>query len=115
MQLFPHESSDPMYRNMAMLTGKVYLSWQAQAFTHPNATLGAAGYLPTYGEAGYHFNSNSAFRVDTGQLAPILQSAALVVRTNMGVGWVPVNADKHTTRLTPWSNQTLASLDTPCT
>ena len=37
-------TADPMYRNLAVLTGKVHMSWQAQRFADEGAVLGAWGY-----------------------------------------------------------------------
>ena len=94
-----------MYRNFAVLTGKVYLSWQAQEFAEKGAKVGQPGYTRGYeSHGGYHFNSKSAFNVTVEELVPLLQSAAWVVKANQGDGWTPSNAYAFHTYLCPWSD-----------
>ncbi len=99
MQLFPHQTADPMYRNLAVLTGKVYLSWQAQSFANEKAAVvGKGQYTPRL----YHFTKASAFYVRAEELASVLMSAAMVVNGNLGANWAPANAGRFSYNLTLW-------------
>ncbi|GAB4817969.1 hypothetical protein N2152v2_005015 [Parachlorella kessleri] len=86
IELFPFKSADPMYRNFAVLTGKLYLSWQAQEFAEKGAKVGQPGYKRANPPHGYHFNSKSAFHVAIEELVPLLRTAAWVVKANQGDG-----------------------------
>jgi Glycosyltransferase 61 len=81
IELFPYGDADPMYRNLAVQTGKTYLSWQAEKYLRPlNETI----VLPD----DYHFTNLSNFRVDIDALKPLLKSASLVVRNSIGTNWL---------------------------
>jgi hypothetical protein len=71
-----------MYRNLAVQTGKAYLSWQAPDFLVPfkYASL-------KKGRDAYHFTPASDFRVDTTELAELLLAAAALVKNTLGTNW----------------------------
>lgn len=88
-----------MYRNLAVLSGKMYISWQAQKFGDTDSAI-----WKTYTKQAYHFSNQSSFEVDVKEFSEILNAASMVVRGSRGAAWVPANANKFTTDLTPWSD-----------
>ncbi len=90
-----------MYRNLAVLTGKVYLSWQAQSFAEANPDLSSAPYQ----KHAYHFSPASAFFLDAAEVAQLVKAAAWVLKGNLGAQWAPSNAANFSMALTPWAKQ----------
>ena len=101
VELFCFGSSDPMYRNMAVQTGKTYMGWQAQHF----AEKMDADELAIV-KKQYHFKPKSHFYVDIDEYTKLIKMAAAVARGGVGESWMPTveSSRKHfVTELTPWS------------
>lgn len=81
IELFPYGDADPMYRNLAVQSGKIYMSWQAEKYLLP---LDKETLTPDM----YHFTNASDFQVDVSALKPLLKSAAIVVRNMLGTNWL---------------------------
>ena len=92
--------ADPMYRNLAVLTGKAYLAWQAQRFADEAAD--DPGARSWYHPDRYQFSPASNFYVDVPQLMRLLEAAAAAVRGGLGAGWAPANAAAFSRDLTHW-------------
>ena len=86
LELFPYGDADPMYRNMAVQTGKTYFSWQASEFSTPFDWKGIG---PRKSKDIYHFTNASDFEVDMDEVKPLLRTAAATVRNNLGLNWAP--------------------------
>lgn len=86
LELFPYADADPMYRNLAVQTGKAYLSWQAGAFATPFDWKKIG---PRRSKDVYHFSNASDFEVDTEKVGGLAAAAAAMVRNTLGTNWFP--------------------------
>jgi hypothetical protein len=98
IELFPHKSSDPVYRNMATQTGKSYMGLQATEFVDAE--------LAEKAEKSYHFRSASNFYVDLERYVKLLRSGEMIVRGSVGDSWMPALKEMHSfdTAMCPWSS-----------
>lgn len=90
LEVFPYGFADPMYRNMAIMTGKIYLSWQnpdiAKAFGNTN---------------GRHTNSI----VDVPALMAVVLSAKHVVNNNAANKFVRTSGEPYDRHLCDWCSK----------
>ncbi|KAH7619344.1 putative EGF domain-specific O-linked N-acetylglucosamine transferase [Nannochloris sp. 'desiccata'] len=86
IELFPYADADPMYRNLALQTGKSYLSWQAPAFSQPFDWKKIG---PKRSRDIYHFTNVSDFEVKVSEFVPLVTAAAATVRNTLGTNWFP--------------------------
>ncbi len=86
IELFPYADADPMYRNLALQSGKSYLSWQAPAFSQPFDWKKIG---PKRSRDIYHFTNVSDFEVKVSEIVPLATAAAATVRNTVGTNWFP--------------------------
>lgn len=91
IELFPYADADPMYRNLAVQTGKSYFIWQASRHANPNIKLYDPHKINTIMAARhiYHFSNESNFFVDAKALRSLVLSATFSVRNSLGTNWFP--------------------------
>lgn len=98
IELFPHKSSDPVYRNLATQTGKSYMGLQATEFVDAK--------LAEEAKHSYHFHNASNFYVDIEMYVKLLRSGEMIVRGSVGDNWMPALKEMHSfdTSMCPWSS-----------
>ncbi|MEW5320151.1 MAG: hypothetical protein WDW38_011248 [Sanguina aurantia] len=87
-EIFPYDFADPMYRNMAIMTGKVYFAWQ-------NARKENAQGLETM-----HRSSNTI--ADVPSLMAVLSSVRDVVSNNAGAKFFRPSGEPYMRGLCDW-------------
>lgn len=90
IEIFPWGFADPMYRNMAIMTGKTYLSWQ-----NPDKSKAV-------GDTNRR-NTNSV--VDVPALMAIVTSAKHVVNNNVANKFVRTGGEPYERQLCEWCEE----------
>lgn len=90
LEVFPWGFADPMYRNMAIMTGKIYLSWQ-----NPDKSKAV----------GDTNDRNTNTIVDIPALMAVVTSAKHVVNNNVANKFVRTSGEPYDRKLCGWCGE----------
>lgn len=86
IELFPFESAHTMYRNLAVLSGKTYLSWQTKKFDDVLIQKGTV-------------HRGHSYVVNITELTRVLQTAKMIVANNVDDRWIRSDGTLYEYRL----------------